>query len=114
MKAQIEVENGSLDDLYALAEWLNDEDDLRGQSYIVRSPAEETNLGSVPDLLTVALGSGGAGTILASSLITWLQTRKTSVKVRIEAAGRSIMLDVETVNDVMPLLHEILEIDHDN
>ena len=114
MEAQIEIEKGSLDDLHTLAEWLNDEHSLRGRSHIVHGPVQQTELGSVPDLLTVALSSGGAGTVLASSLITWLQTRRTTVKVRVEAAGRSIILDLETIRDVTPLLRQILETNDDN
>lgn len=114
MEARIGIEKGSLDDLHELLEWLNDESDLRGRTHIVQGPVAETELGSVPDLLAVTLGSGGAGAILASSLITWLQTRKTIVKVRIEAGGRSIMLDLETIHDVTPALHKILEMSDDN
>jgi hypothetical protein len=69
----------------------------------------ETELGSVLELLTVALGSGGAGTMLASSLKTWLLTRRTTAKIIVKSAGRSVTLDVQNAGDVAPLLEQILK-----
>jgi hypothetical protein len=112
--ARIRLEGGSVEELAALAEWLGDENGLRGRCNVVRDPIRETELGSVSELLTVALGAGGAGTVLASSLITWLQTRKTTAKIRVEAAGRSITLDIETLRDVTPALERILRISDDD
>jgi Effector Associated Constant Component 1 len=110
MDAFIRVEGVSSDDLAALGEWLNDESELRGHCHMIHSSINDTDLGSIPELLNVALGAGGAGTILASSLITWLKTRRTTAKITVESAGRSVTLDIETVNEVAPLLEQILHI----
>jgi hypothetical protein len=108
MEVQIRVVGGG-DDVAALRAWLSDEDELRGRVKVASAPVSETELGSALDLLTVTLGAGGAGTVLVSSLITWLQTRRTTVKLTVEAGGRSVTLDVETVGEVAPLLEQVFK-----
>jgi hypothetical protein len=113
MDAQIWMTDGAGGELAALGEWLQGEDELRGRVRAVPRRIGETELGPVTELLTVALGAGGAGTVLASSLKTWLLTRRTTAKVTVEHGGRSVTLDVETVGEVGPLLEQILKIGHD-
>ena len=114
MDVSIRVEGGSPEDLADLTEWLGAENQLRGRCRIVRNTISDTELGTIPDLLMVALGSGSAGTVLASSLITWLQTRKTRAKLTVETAERSVSLDIEAIKDVAPLLEQILRMSGDN
>lgn len=109
MDAQIRVTDASGDGLRELASWLSDDDDLRGRVKVVRGPIGETELGSLPELLTVALGAGGAGTALVAALRTWLLTRRTTARITVEAEGRSVSLDIQTVGDVTPLLEQILK-----
>lgn len=111
LEALVRLEGGTSEELTELAEWLNAEEQLRGRVSIVRSSIGETELGSVPQLLTVMLGTGGAGTVLASSVKTWLQTRKTKVKVTVQSGERSVSLDIETVGEVAPLIADILKTD---
>ncbi len=113
MDAQIRITGGTGGELAALGEWLGDEDELRGRIRTVRSPVGDTELGSVTELLTVALGAGGAGTVLASSLKTWLMTRRTTAKITVKSAGRSVTLDIQTAAEVAPLLEQILKADDD-
>ncbi|MBU3066405.1 hypothetical protein KO481_33400 [Nocardia sp. NEAU-G5] len=108
MYARIEIDGGDGEDLAALNEWLSGEEDLRGRVRGIRHPIGETELGSAIDVLTVALGAGGAGSVLAASLITWLKTRRTSAKITVTCARRSVTLDIRTVEDVAPLLEQIL------
>ena len=61
------------------------------------------------ELLTIALGAGGAGTVLASSLKTWLMTRRTTAKIIVKSAGQSVTLDIQTAADVAPLLEQVLK-----
>jgi hypothetical protein len=75
----------------------------------VAPPIGDTSLGALPDMLAVALGAGGAGTVLASSLKTWLLTRRTTAKLTVETDKRSVSLDIATVEDVAPLLRQLLE-----
>ena len=110
MDAQIRIISGTGEELSALSGWLGAEAELRGRVRMLSSPISDTELGSLPELLNVALGAGGAGTVLASSLITWLKTRRTKAKITVESEGHSVTLDIETVNDVAPLLEKILHI----
>jgi len=109
MDAQIRITGGTGGELADLGEWLGDEGELRGRVRAVRGPASDTDLGPVTELLTVALGAGGAGTVLASSLKTWLMTRRTTAKITVESAGRSVTLDIQTAADVAPLLEQVLK-----
>ena len=113
MDAQIRIAGGSGGELTDLGEWLGDEDELRGRVRAVRGPVGDTELGPVVELLTVALGAGGAGTVLASSLKTWLITRRTTAKITVKSAGRSVTLDIQTVGEVAPLLEQVLKASSD-
>ena len=104
MDAQIRIMDGTDGDLAALDEWLQGEDELRGRIHVVHGAIGATELGPVVELLTVALGAGGAGTVLASSVKTWLLTRKTTAKIIVKSGGRSVTLDIQTVDEVAPLL----------
>lgn len=108
MDAQICLAEAAGDELRQLSEWLSDEKELRGHVTVVDDPIGHTALGSAQDSLSVALGAGGAGTVLASSLITWLRTRVTRAKITVESAGHSITFDIRTVGKVESLLKEIL------
>jgi len=106
--ASIRVIDGDADVVGSLAQWLASERDLRGAVRTIAGPIAETQLGAVTEIITVALGSGGAGSVLASSLITWLRTRQTHAKFLIESGGRSVELDIHTLEDVRPLLEQLL------
>jgi Effector Associated Constant Component 1 len=113
MDAQIQIVGGADGDLAALSEWLQGEDELRGRIRTTPGVIGETDLGAVVELLTVALGTGGAGTVLASSLKTWLQTRRTTAKMVVKSGGRSITLDIQSVDEVAPVLEQILKATED-
>jgi hypothetical protein len=109
MDAQIRITGGTGGELADLGEWLGDEDKLRGRVRAVRGPVSDTELGPVVEVLTIALGAGGAGTVLASSLKTWLMTRRTTAKITVKSAGGSVTLDIQTAADVAPLLEQVLK-----
>jgi Effector Associated Constant Component 1 len=111
MDASIRVIGGDIEVVQSLANWLASERELRGAVRTVRGPTGETQLGAVTEMITVALGSGGAGTVLASSLITWLKVRPTSARLRIKTGDRLVELDIRTLGDVQPLLEQMLS-DH--
>lgn len=108
MDVEILIADRDLETQVDLVEWLSGEDELRGRVREVRGPIGDTELGSVTEVLVVALGSGGAGTVLASSLITWLQTRRTKAKITVKSRKGSVTLDIETIGSVEPLLERIL------
>ncbi|MCC3767597.1 hypothetical protein [Streptomyces sp. UNOC14_S4] len=109
MDVRVQLADGDSTDTAALWHWLSAERELRGRVSQVPSPIRETDLGSVTDLLTVAVGTGGAGTVLAGSLITWIRSRRTAAKITIEASGKRVTLDIATAQDIYPLLQQLLE-----
>ena len=108
---RIRVQDDDSQGAASLYAWLGEERELRGRVRIIGSAIGEEQLGSLPDVVSVALGAGGAGTVLASSLITWLQTRRSSAKITVERDGRSVTLEIETLHDVRPLLEQVLKSD---
>lgn len=66
-------------------------------------------MGAIDAALVVALGSGGAGAVLAASVSTWLsQPRRADVTLTVTAEdGRHIELDARRVRDPAALLREV-------
>jgi hypothetical protein len=97
------------DEVRSLLGWLRREDGLRGRVDLKHvDPPVDGQMGSVLDVLTVALGSGGAGAVLAGSLSTWLTSRRPDVRVTITGRhGREIEVDGRRVPDVAELIREI-------
>ncbi len=108
MEASIRVIDGDADMVASLAEWLAGERELRGAVRTVSNPVGANQLGAVTEVVTVAFGAGGAGSVLASSLITWFKTRPTKAKLLIKSGDRSVELDIRTLEDVRPLLEQML------
>jgi hypothetical protein len=63
-------------DLRSLREWLVQEDELRGRVKLVEPAPQSGSLGATLDALLVVLGPGGAATILAGALISWIRHRR--------------------------------------
>lgn len=85
--------------LRSLAEWLSHEDALRGRVRPVREPLQPGEMGGVIELLTVALGSGGAGAMLVRSICAWLGQRRTQVSVSLkDADGREFSFSATARN----------------
>lgn len=67
-------------------------------------------MGASVELLTVAVGSGGAVAVLIQSVCTWLTSRRTDVKVIVTAAdGRRIEVDIRRAADPAAVLREVAE-----
>jgi Effector Associated Constant Component 1 len=66
-------------------------------------------MGALDAALVVALGSGGAGAVLATSVQAWLsQPRRADVTLTVTAEdGRHIELDARRVRDPAVLLREV-------
>ena len=106
-EARITVEHAADPDAVArsLRNWLDGEDSLRGRVTLDEVPIREGEMGTVSEVLMVALGSGGAGAVLATSLATWITQLRSDVSVRIQRGDTSVELDAARVKDS----HEILE-----
>ncbi|MFJ2650739.1 hypothetical protein ACIO1C_28975 [Streptomyces sp. NPDC087420] len=95
--------------LLALRDWLALEDVLRGRLEMRQSAPEPGHMGVALDVVAVALGSGGAGAVLARSLTTWLIQRRTDVKVSVVAAdGRRVEVDVRRAADPERVIAEVV------
>jgi hypothetical protein len=111
MDVQIRITGGDqADELAALWRWLQEESGLRGNVRPIASPVGAGELGGAIDLITVALGSGGAGVALAQTLSAWLRTRYSDVKVTVSAEGRSVEVEARRVKDAVSLLREVLRV----
>ncbi|MGY2119316.1 effector-associated constant component EACC1 [Nocardia gipuzkoensis] len=71
------------DSLRALRTWLVGEDLLRGRARVVTSPPPEGALGSTVETLAIALAPGGAVTVLASALITWIRRQRGDITLKV-------------------------------
>ncbi|KDN82164.1 effector-associated constant component EACC1 [Kitasatospora cheerisanensis] len=108
MDARIGVVGGDGDELSSLYTWLVDEDGLRGRVRVERRPIGATELGAAVDLLSVALGAGGAGSVLGTALVTWLRSRRTSARITVEVGERSVTLEIDSLRDTRALLEQVL------
>ncbi len=103
----ISAEDG--DALRSLLDWLRHEDSLRGRVRTAQTSVRPGEMGGVLDVLEVALGSGGAGAVLVTSVSAWLsQPRRADVTLTVTAQdGRHIELDARRVRDPAVLLREV-------
>lgn len=84
--------------LRSLADWLNSEEALRGRVQPVRRVPEPGKMGTAIELLSVALGSGGAGAVLVRSISAWLTQRRSEVSVSLkDADGREFQFSAKSV-----------------
>ena len=111
MDAQLRVSGGDeIDEITDLWDWLRNERDLAGRAQALQRPPGEGELGGVLDTLAVALGSGGAGAVLARSLTAWLRTRRPNVTVTVKTKTGTVTVDAQNVasGDVLPMLERVL------
>ncbi|MFJ4667464.1 effector-associated constant component EACC1 [Kitasatospora purpeofusca] len=104
--------SGTAAEAESLTDWLRGEPGLTRVTLTGRAPAPG-EMGSVLDAVTVALGAGGALSVLASSLRVWFaQPRRSDVRLKIRRAdGGTLELDAERVRagDLEDLLRTALE-----
>jgi hypothetical protein len=109
--AEIEVSGGdTVSEVTDLREWLRGERGLAGLVRAVPAEPREGEMGGVTDVLAVALGSGGAGAVLARSLMAWLQTRRASIAVTVKTKTGTITVDAHNVgsSDALDALLQVL------
>ncbi|MEV6694962.1 hypothetical protein AB0M35_26145 [Micromonospora sp. NPDC051196] len=80
-----------------LCDWLVTEPDLRPLVSLHKRTPRQGELGGLVEALTIAVGSGGAITVLAGALGVWLsRARNRAVRIEIRqqrGGGRTIVLD---------------------
>ncbi|WP_301303556.1 effector-associated constant component EACC1 [Streptomyces griseoviridis] len=71
------------------------------------APSPKVTWGGGLDVLVVALGSGGAATLLVQSVSTWLNQRRSDVTVTIRATdGREVSISVTRASDPLAVMRE--------
>jgi hypothetical protein len=88
------------DYLLSLYGWLREDSELHGRVSLTERAPEPGTLGSLPEALVVALGSGGPA-VLASAVFAWLQrgTGKVSLKLT-QADGAAVEIQAEGVRNL--------------
>jgi len=95
----------------SLYSWLANENDFRGQVNARQQPIRPGEMGGVIDVLVVALGSGGAGAVLARSVTTWLTQTRADITLTIKSReGTQIKIDVNRAKDAEGVIREIGEL----
>jgi hypothetical protein len=80
------AENGNVSDLESLHDWLQQDSAFSGRVSFRAPQPSPTELGTLVDVLTVAVGTGGAVSILASSIKAWLTLpRRSDIRIRIHS-----------------------------
>jgi hypothetical protein len=110
--ADIEVsgENGSAE-FGGLWEWLRQERSLTGSVQARPKAAADGELGGAYEVLSVALGSGGAVVALANSLTTWLRSRRSDITVTVKTRAGSVSISsrqVRSADEITALLETAL------
>jgi hypothetical protein len=105
---------GGAAELQELAQWLEQYDGLAGR--VTAAPTEPTpgRLGAGLDALAVAVGSGGALTVLARGLVAWASSyrsqRGSDVYVHVSRpGGPEFTVELRNVTDAEAALKQVLE-----
>lgn len=97
--------------LRSLRDWLLADDELglaHGVRVRLEAPAPPPGrMGAMSEVLTVSLGAGGAGAVLAHSVEVWLQTRTTDLKLKITGSAGVVELDAKRVRDSPALIGQL-------
>ena len=92
----------------SLREWLAQEDELRGipikQQFPVMAPEQ---MGCLADTLVIAFGAGGFGTVLAQSVVSWLQACRTDLRLTVTGPRGMVELQTRSPKDIQQLIREI-------
>lgn len=114
---QIRIGGGTAGDYAGLADFLNGSRDFRGRVRQVTGPPADGKLdGGVIEMLTVAVGSGGLGVALTTSLNKWLENRRPDVtaEVTVTSERRTVKLHARNANArALKLLRDIILHDAD-
>ena len=101
-------------ELLALRDWLMRESPRPGTVSMTAAQGEHGDMGAGVDVLEVALGSGGAISVLAGAVSTWIQTRRQTVKMVLKRPdGVSLEIDA-SVKDPNLMIERFLKVSSDS
>lgn len=107
----LERDTVAVAELRSLFTWLGGEQELRGRVRLLETAPEPGTLGGWPEALAVALGEGGAVTVLASAVMSWIRHRTSDVTVTVTRPdGTSVTLATARIRGTdLAGLKELLE-----
>ncbi len=93
-----------------LADWLRREDPLRGHVRLSPGAIDAEQMGAVTDTIAIAVGTGGAGTALARTLVAWISHRTTDVKLTLtRPEGTKLSIDAQRVDDPQAFIASVTD-----
>ena len=108
MEVSIALSNGSAAEVDDLESWLQAEQPLRGTLRRSADPASPDHMGALAEAIVVALGSGGAVSVLSASVPVWLRHQRSDLHVKITRGDRTISLDSTNLREADEIIREIL------
>lgn len=110
MDLRLSLGEGDPEVLHALHQWLRNEPELRGRVRQVDRQPAPGEMGALADVLMVALGSGGAVGVVASSLkVFFAQPRRSDVQITIETSdGRKVSVNAQRAANPEEIVREVL------
>lgn len=105
MGATMRISSEDAGDLDGLREFLGGRADVAAE--LVAMPLRPGTQGSVSEVLSVAVGTGGAATAAIVALKEWLTSMHT--RVRIEVGDRKLTLETRDVDAAMPQVEQLLK-----
>lgn len=113
MEVRISVSEGDLADLESLNDWLRGERELAGRVKLAAPPPHRGVMGgAAEEIVITALSSGGAISVLISSLKGWLSLpHKSHVTIKLDKDGHVIKIDADQLSSksAEALVREALE-----
>ena len=111
MRATLSVESGTAQqDLRLLEEFLSGPE--LGDVGVERRLAEipENGMGGLVEVLVVAFGAGGAGTLLAQAISNWLASRYNELQLTLVTPAGKLSLSTRTRADTVVVLRQVEEL----
>ncbi|MFI5845605.1 hypothetical protein ACIA8K_38465 [Catenuloplanes sp. NPDC051500] len=110
--ATIALVDDQVQELSSLYAWLQSDDEFRGRVTAIAKDLRPGEMGGATDALVVALGAGGAISVLVSAVSGWLTARRTRLSIEITDAGRSRRVEIDAANAGVAarLLREAFEV----
>jgi hypothetical protein len=101
--------------LHELRSWLTRSGDLGARVQLSEPAGPTGTLGTLADCLQVSVAVGGASTVLAQAVLTWMRSRTGQVRVTLTRGPVVVNLDATTVArlDAGDLADLVRQISHD-
>lgn len=108
VEIRVTADGDPMGELISLTTWLRSQRPLQGRVEAVRRPPGPEELGGAIELLSIAVGSGGMGVVLARALTTWLTNRHSDVSITVTIGETTVKVEAKRVDEALPLLQEVL------